>query len=243
MNFYSSIADYYDYIFPFKPVQRDFVLSFYNDEYNASLLDIGCGTGGLLISLADHFEKLVGIDPDEDMLRLSRLKAQGSRLKRELEFLPLGMLDLEENFDPASFDMILCFGNTLVHLGSEEEVGQFLNQAKRVLKPGGKLLIQIINYDLILDEKREGLPTIENDKIRFERVYKYSKNPVTINFNTTLTIKSTGQIIKNSVPLLAMRPGKLREMISKAGFKDIEEFGDFKGDAFTENSQPYILKA
>jgi len=242
MVFYTSIAQYYDYIFPFKPPQKKFVLSFHEGN-KGSILDVGCGSGSLVISLGDHFEKINGIDPDGEMLSLARLKARGSGLKKGIAFKGLGMLDLEGNFEVEEFDLVICFGNTVVHLGCEVEVKNFLEQSKRILKPGGKLLVQIINYNRILDQGLKGLPTIENDEIKFERIYSYGKKPEKVDFKTKLTIKATGKIIENSVPLLALRPGIFRNLLEEAGFTNIEEFGSFKKDLFEPDSQPYIVKA
>jgi len=242
MKFYTSIAPFYDSIFPFKPIQKSFVKSFYQDSKKGDYLDIGCGTGGLVDSLVDDFETLAGIDPDEEMLAIGQESRKAGK-KEGLKFMPLGMLDLQVNFCPKTLDVVTCFGNTVVHLDSEEEVQSFLYQAHTVLKPGGKLLVQIINYDRILDQKLKGLATIENDEIRFERIYLYDENPTKVDFNTKLTVKVTGQVIENSVPLLALRPGTFRKLLGEAGFTNIEEFGSFKKEAFNENSQPYIMKA
>jgi SAM-dependent methyltransferase len=39
---------------------------------SASVLDLGCGTGGLTVPLAAHFDRVVGADPSPDMLALAR---------------------------------------------------------------------------------------------------------------------------------------------------------------------------
>jgi SAM-dependent methyltransferase len=43
---------------------------------HARLLDLGCGTGQLLLQLADFFESTVGMDPEPDMLREARRAAR-----------------------------------------------------------------------------------------------------------------------------------------------------------------------
>jgi SAM-dependent methyltransferase len=40
------------------------------------LLDLGCGTGQLLLQLAQFFDRAVGIDPEPDMLRKARIAAR-----------------------------------------------------------------------------------------------------------------------------------------------------------------------
>jgi SAM-dependent methyltransferase len=240
MSFYPSILPWYDQIFPLAPVQCDFVFSF-GANPDLSVLDIGCGTGSLIVFLARVFRKTAGLEPDEYMLEAARRKA----LKQTAGtwFIQAGMLDLTQEFASTSVDRLICFGNTLPHLANLAEAGEFARQAFQILKPDGLLLIQIINYDRILNRKLGGLPTIENEELSFERIYEYSENPTHIQFQTRLTMKASGLVIENDVPLLALRPSRLRKTLEDAGFSDISEFGSFKKDPFTLESQPYIVSA
>ena len=249
MNFYTSIAPYYDQIFPYQPQQKVFIDSFGSQGLQATLLDVGCGTGSLALNLAKSFGTVVGIDPDKEMLEKANLKALRFKMDhhQELEylgkwvFLEKGMGDLQTEFAPDSFDVILCLGNTLVHLANQDEVSGFLRDAFHVLKPGGHLIIQIINYDRIIDQKLPGLPTIENDQVRFERIYTYPDHPELIQFITRLTVKDSDDVIKNQVPLLALKPGDLLALSASSGYQDMKTYGNFKGEPFTPDSQPFIL--
>lgn len=251
MKFYTTIADLYDEIFPYKPQQKVFVKTFEVNRYEATLLDVGCGTGDLVLNLADAYKTIIGIDPDKEMLDKANIKALKfkTECRNEIEdfgnwvFMQKGMLDLKTEFAPESFNTILCFGNTLVHLSNLEEVKEFISDAYDNLKPNGKLMIQIINYDRIINEGLKGLPTLETDKIKFERVYKYEANPEFVRFQTKLIVKESGEVIENDIPLLAIRPQVLREMINSVGFSAPAEFGNFQKGEFTSDSQPFILVA
>jgi 2-polyprenyl-3-methyl-5-hydroxy-6-metoxy-1,4-benzoquinol methylase len=238
MDFYTSIHPWYDQIFPYQEGQRTFVLRQGSDPA-WTLVDAGCGTGSLILNLHRDFGKVIGMDPDAAMLQAAREKAL--KTGTTLELRESGMLDLAAELSVSSVDRLVCFGNTLPHLADEEEVAEFARQAARVLRPGGRMMLQVINYDRILDQHLAGLPTIENDQIRFERKYLYSENPTHVGFRTQLTIKSTGQTIVNEVPLLAIRPYKIRKILEDQGFSDFNEFGTFSGEPFTASSQPYIL--
>jgi len=249
MKFYTSIVSYYDEVFPYQAPQKAFVESFNVHDYNAALLDVGCGTGSLVLNLADRFGTLIGIDPDKEMLHLAQLKALKFKAdhRDSLEelghwvFKQGGMLDISNEFASQTFSTVLCLGNTLVHLSSPEEVRSFLEGAFEILRPGGLLMIQIINYDRIINQELKGLPTIENEKVRFERVYHYDSSPGFISFQTKLTIKESGEEIENEIPLLGLRPNQLKTLMLESGFSGLEEFGNFKKDAFGPDSQPYIL--
>lgn len=49
MEFYTSIADFYREIFPLNPAQVKFILSAFRDPENCDLLDVGCGSGDLIL--------------------------------------------------------------------------------------------------------------------------------------------------------------------------------------------------
>jgi len=126
---------------------------------------------------------------------------------------------------------------------STADVETFIDASFKVLASEGKLAIQILNYDYILDQQIKTLPLIENEEVRFERNYEFKTNSDLIDFNTKLTVKSTGQEIKNTTQLLPIRRTELQDYLQKAGFTQIEFFGNFKADPLTETSLPLIVTA
>ena len=90
-----------------------------------------------------------------------------------------------------------------------------------VLGPSGKLLLQLINYDRVLDKGIQALPTIETDKFSFVRNYQYDKESHLVNFESILTIKSRAESIRNRIPLYPLRQAELRSMLTEAGFSSI----------------------
>lgn len=241
MDFYSSINKWYDQIFPFAPAQRDFVLSFGSGP-EMTLVDVGCGTGSLIVSLANDFGSCTGMDPDESMLAGTREKAEAAAASCSL--IKGGMLDLERVFAPASVDRLICFGNTLPHLASLEEVHEMFRQASSVLKPDGIILLQIINFQRIFRNRLSGLPTLENEQIRFVRNYRYELPvPEVVRFHTILTLKDTGETIENDIPLLAVSEDQLFQTLVSSGFRDLQKYGSFGREPFTSESQPLIAVA
>lgn len=241
MDFYSIISEYYNYIFPFNPTQVDFIKKSFPNLHQNSFLDIGCATGDLSMQLAPLSKGVNGIDLDRKMIRKAE---KAKKLESEnLQFFTLDMLHLEAHFGVYAFDGVLCFGNTLVHLESKKQILNFLSQCKAVLNNKGKLLLQIINYDRILDQNIDHLPTIDNDTISFVRRYTFNKKTNLIEFNTTLTIKKTNKTVENNISLSPIRKAELEELMVEVGFTEFNYFGNFKGDPFTENSIPLIVEA
>ena len=240
MGFYKSIAEVYNKIFPLNPGQVAFTNRTFTQTGDISLLDIGCGTGSLSLALSATFKTVVGIDLDETMLEKAKIAEEDST---HLEFIRLDMLEIDTRFDPGTFDGIVCFGNTLVHLSSLEQISLFFGKCYRLLTPKGKLLIQIINYDRILDQKINWLPTLETDDIQFIRNYHYHSGKHRIDFETMLTIKATNQVIRNRVPLIPVRKSEIEAALMDAGFSNLNFFGNFKGEALRSDSIPMVIEA
>ena len=146
MDFYQSIAKYYDYIFPLKTAQVDFTLKAAKEIDAVSILDIGCATGAFARKMGEHIGEVYAFDLDSDMVDIAKSKNQGSNV----HFTDGNMLDIDELYSGKMFDMVTCFGNTLVHL-SVEELEKVFAAIKAHLN--GVFLIQILNYDYILREK------------------------------------------------------------------------------------------
>lgn len=238
MDFYSRISDYYNDIFPLNNAQISFVISYLDeDAKNQNLLDIGCGTGLLSNGLSDYFDSISAIDTNEKMLEIARQSAGA----KSINFIRMSMLDIDSQFPEMSFDTAICFGNTIVHLQNIEEIERFFKKVKFVLKPEGRFLFQLINYDFVLDSNLKGLPTIENEKIKFERHYNIDENGM-IDFSTTLTIKETGEKLNNSVKLFPARRNQIITTLHNAGFKYVKSFSSFAKHEYNPMSLPLVFE-
>lgn len=230
-KFYTSIAPHYHHIFPFNPAQIRFLSNIL--PYNgAKVLDVGCAVGDLSLALTRFGFPTWSFDFDPEMVELAKKAKPEDTLFPIFEQLDMRLID--QHYPEAFFDTIVCFGNTLVHLQTDDDIRQFLQAAHRVLSSDGMLTLQILNYRHIVDSQIKSLPLIDNEHIRFERNYEFEASSTLIDFNTKLTVKSTGQEIENSVQLHALTLKKLQELLEESGFKNCEYFGNFEGGPFQE---------
>lgn len=250
-QFYTSISKYYAEIFPYQPMQLQFVKNRVGKLCGKEILDIGCATGELAFQLAKEGAKVIGIDLNEDLLNrangYSGFRSADSD-KRESEFAPPNfqvgnMLELGSDFHERQFDVVLCFGNTIVHLPSIGLMQQTLKGVFSVLKPGGRFLMQILNYDYILSEPVTELPIIETLNIRFIRKYAISENNPLIRFQTQLEIKKEDRIVSNETTLFALKSADLIAILKNTGFREIEPFSNFKQKPFGGLHLPLVLSA
>jgi len=101
------------------------------------VLEVACGAGQGLGYLAGMAKSLRGGDITESLVESAR-SHYGDRVRIEL------MDAMELPFSPASLDVVILF-EALYYLPSAAE---FLQECRRVLRPGGVVLIALANKDL-----------------------------------------------------------------------------------------------
>ncbi len=107
------------------------------DDRNAKILDLGCGTGLTVYTLAEQgFTNLHGIDLSQEMVEVANRKGLYKGLK-------VGDINLPLGYESDSFDGVISSGTfTHGHVGPEP-----LDEICRILKPGG-ILACTVHKDL-----------------------------------------------------------------------------------------------
>jgi ubiquinone/menaquinone biosynthesis C-methylase UbiE len=95
-------------------------------EATGRVLELGVGTG-LNLPYYAAAETVVGVDPDPHMLRRARKRGGAELVEASAEQLPFA----DESFDTVVAALSLC---------TIPDVGAALAEARRVLRPGGRLL-------------------------------------------------------------------------------------------------------
>lgn len=227
MTFYTLFARHYDDIFPPGP-KVAFVAA--RLPAPGPLLDLGCATGAVAEGLAERGYDVTGVDLDAGLLAQARERA---RQQPHLSFLQADMRQLPDF--PAPFAGAFCLGNTLVHLLERaDRVAALAGVAARV-PAGGRLLVQIVNYDRVLREGITRLPTIERAGIRFERRYP-EVSETAVRFEATLTVEDTGDRHTSSVPLFPLTRSALVGELEEAGWTPVDAWGDYQGAPWSEDT-------
>ncbi len=241
MGFYDSIAAHYHEIFPARPpaVKRLQTLA---GEQPVRMLDVACGTGEYAAALADRGHTVFACDLDQEMVRRAAQKPFVKAFRAD-------MLKLSSSsvITGLAFDVVYCIGNSIVHLPDESSVSQALHEMYAVMDAGGRLLLQVINYDRVLDTQTYCLPTIRNEQsgLTFSRRYVLQSDG-RLSFITQLTVagENEGATLENRVPLLPLRSSLLKKLVLAAGFSNVSLSGNFNLDPFDPvRSEPLVLTA
>jgi ubiquinone/menaquinone biosynthesis C-methylase UbiE len=102
------------------------------------VLDVGCGTGGLTLRAARRGARVKAIDVNAEMLAIAARQTRDAGLEGRVQLVEMGVAELDGE-EPGSYDAVtsgLCFSEL-----SDDEIAYTLARVRRLLKPGGLLLV------------------------------------------------------------------------------------------------------
>ena len=192
----------------------------------ARILDCSCGIGTLPIALAKLGYEVCGSDGSPGMIEQAEIAASSANIDVPLKCC--NWEDLPAHFI-SSFDLVFCLGNSIGHVRSGEEMLRSLQGMRTVLRKGGKLVIQSLNWEQLRKERtrfthfawrmRSGqrcLPIyIWNFPDKFEDAHT---------IEVLLIFDSDGKISTRSYPIVyyPFHIEDLMERLRTAGFTDIQ---------------------
>jgi D-alanine-D-alanine ligase len=118
----------------------DLFLSTLDPDPNARILDLCCGQGRHALEVARRgFKNIEGLDRSRYLIQRAKTNAKN-------ENLPVRFREGDARktpYPPDTFDCLVILGNSFGYFETPEEDLRVLNEARRILKPRGKLLLDI----------------------------------------------------------------------------------------------------
>jgi 2-polyprenyl-3-methyl-5-hydroxy-6-metoxy-1,4-benzoquinol methylase len=105
-----------------------------------TLLDIGCGTGDLVLYAANHVKSAIGVDFASEMIELCRIAADEARADNA-KFYCSSIFDFEPSEGP--FDCVSAMG--FIEYISEDQLEKFLVKTTQWIADGGYLAVSSRN--------------------------------------------------------------------------------------------------
>ncbi len=141
---FDVLADLYDFDYP---ITTD--VPFWVEmakRANFPVLELGCGTGRLLIPIAKAGVLATGVDSSTRMLELAAKKARAAGVEGRVSFAQADMASF--SLDIKGYTMCFAARNGFMHLLSQEEQESALASIREHLVDGGKLGIDVFNPKL-----------------------------------------------------------------------------------------------
>jgi glycine/sarcosine N-methyltransferase len=231
-EFYDTLAPDYDAMTGFEgrfareePFFRSLVEKF---SVNTAL-DAGCGSGFHSLLLAQLGVKVTAVDVSAEMLH--RLRKHALELDVQITTLQCRFQEIRESV-PERQDAILCLGNSLAHILRTDGLGAAFRSFAGVLRPGGIVVLQLLNFERILARRDRIQSVKESGGKTYVRLYDYDKRGIVFNI---VTLERSQGGTKQRVASVRIRPWLRSEILTAlkgAGFAGWKSFGGISMERF-----------
>lgn len=249
--FYTTVARFYDA----ETSDKTDDLQMYSrlaDEYRGNILDVGCGTGRVLIHLAQEGYRVFGIDNDRAMLdRLDQKLELFSHLHGKLTYYEGDVLSfgLREQFS-----LIMLTYNALMHFHEQEDQIQLLKQLRQWIGDEGILVIDLPNAGDVFASQ-------DTDSLIMERTFLEPETGHMVMLQSVSYLDRSTQILQvdwiydeidgDGVVRRIIAPHVLRYffyaeiklLLQVCGFDGSEVYGDTEESPYEEGSERMIIYA
>lgn len=237
---YGFAAEYYDYVVPYTERNDvDFFVELARDT-GGPVLELGCGTGRVLIPTAREGIEIVGLDSSEPMLSICRERVadepESVRARVDIVKGDMRSFDLGKRFALATLPF-----RPFQHLTTVEDQLQCLKSIHSHLIDGGKMVVDLFNPSLqrLTDEDYEAEAGDEPeftmpDGRRVLRRYRLTERDLSnqvlhceLIYYVTHTDGSKERLV-HSFPMRYLFRYETEHLLARCGFAVESSYADFE---------------
>jgi SAM-dependent methyltransferase len=221
------------------------------------ILELGCGTGRVLLPLARAGHELTGLDLAPHMLALCDAKLQSERpeVRDRVTLLEADMTSFDLGH---RFEQIYCAFGSFHHLRTVEQQLACLERCQEHLLPSGTLILDLINPDPAPSTVVGEVPA-ESDTTA--RVVEWTHGRQIRSWATVLACQrslqcndceATYEIVETdgltrrlteTFPMRFVFRYELEHLLVRSGFRVVALYGDYDRSAFVDESPGMIVVA
>ena len=215
------------------------------------IVELGCGTGRVLLPIAEDGFDVTGVDSSPAML--SRLQERASRLEGGKVMCIQADLGGPLPLPDDTFGVAILSLNGLMHLETPDAQLTALREAARILDPRGQLVIDLFNptpeylHHLDSGPHLEGVWVddrgIEVEKWSHRRLRPARQHLETRVWYETVQADNTVTRVRTAFTLRYVHAAELELMLEKAGFVEWQLYGSYELDPYTDSSERLIALA
>jgi SAM-dependent methyltransferase len=250
-KFYDTIARFYDAENAAMTEDLD-LYSELADETGDPILDVGCGTGRVMLALAREGFTVVGVDYSEAMLaRGERALAAAPDLKSLVTFVKGDVLTAALT---GPFKMIIVPYNGFMHFNTQAQQIAALRRFHALLDDDGLLVLDLPNAG-------EAFGTQDDSAVALERMFTEPESGHLVMQQSVSTLDRISQqlhvtwiydeitadgTVRRTLAPLELRyvfSGEMDLVLALTGFGRVGTYGDYEQGAFVEGSPRMIVLA
>lgn len=249
-------SDYDEFVDWGKRLEREAPLfrRVFGDIDAKSVIDVGAGSARHAIMFAEWGMAVDAVDPDDSMLaqaednaatHAASIAAAGG----ELRLVKAGFGELEER-GLGEADALVCTGNALPHVDGRAGLSAALSDFAKVLRPGGRLILHLLNHQRLLATRPRAIPPVVRDidgGIKaFLRVIDYPAGDEVLDFDfVTLHRSAQGDwdLTHRRSAHTALPVSVLSQALDAEGFGEIELLGGHDGHELGPDDESVIVVA
>jgi len=219
--------------------EKEFFVKLFERHSVRSVLDCACGTGQHLCMLSRSGYDVSGSDYSEAMLDVARKNLE----ERGLD-IPLCRCDFRylEQKHTGVFDAVICLSTALPHLHTDDDLILALKSMRNRLNPDGILVLTqgMTHYSL-------SLPPIEVivNRSDFSRVFVKESDGKFQTISVLDLFHSGSRMESNQYDIVyrIILDDDYKRLLTEAGYKNIQIYGDYDMNVYNENSTRLIVVA
>ncbi len=240
----NSISRFYDVIY--EKILDKSGLTFYLEEISKAdgpVLEIGAGTGRILVPALKNIADVYGIDQSEFMI--SELKKKIS----EKEYNRVSLQDAREFSWNKKFKLIIAPFRMFQHLLNTEDQIKALNRIYEHLEAGGKFIFDVFVPDLVkINIDRNDINDFDGEYEPGKKLQRfvsiknnYIEQTLDVKFKFVWDENGEQRNNEDKFPFRYFFRYELENLIGRTKFKLENIFGDFQRNQLNNESKDFII--
>jgi SAM-dependent methyltransferase len=215
-------------------------------------LELGCGSGRILLPLAEAGYRLTGIDRSGPMLERAQQAIDDADFRDQVTLAQMEMRDVAEA-PGGPFGLVIVSLDGFLHLESQAEQRAVLTACRRALDPRGMLVIDVLNANPDLLATFDGRVQHEGtwqgpDGESVARFAARLHSPAVQLIETELwydITKAEGALrrVRTKFPMRYVSAAELELLLELSGFVEWQLYGSYDLDPFEDDSQRIVVTA